>query len=69
MELDNKSEQSQDSGGRSRQISEFEDSLVNRVSPRIAQGDTEKPCLEKQTNTHTHIQTNKQTKTKPGEKN
>lgn len=47
MELDNKSEQSQDSGGRSRQISEFEDSLVNRVSPRIAQGDTEKPCLEK----------------------
>jgi hypothetical protein len=34
-------------GGRGRQISEFEDSLVYKVD---SQGYTEKPCLEKQTN-------------------
>jgi hypothetical protein len=36
-------------GGRSRQISEFQASLVNRVSSRTArsQGYTEKPCLKK----------------------
>jgi hypothetical protein len=33
--------------GRGRQISEFEASLVYRVSSRTSQGYTEKPCLEK----------------------
>jgi hypothetical protein len=33
-------------GGRDRQISEFESSLVYRVSSRTAKT-TEKPCLEK----------------------
>jgi hypothetical protein len=44
-----------------RQISEFEASLVYKVSSRTqdSQGYTEKPCLEKTT-----PQTNKQTKTK-----
>jgi hypothetical protein len=37
-------------GGRGRRISEFEASLVYRVSSRTARGYTEKPCLEKQTN-------------------
>jgi hypothetical protein len=32
-------------GGRGRQISEFEVSLVLKVSSRTAQGYTEKPCL------------------------
>jgi hypothetical protein len=32
-------------GGRGRQISEFEASLVYRVSSRDSQGYTEKPCL------------------------
>jgi hypothetical protein len=38
-------------GGRGRQISEFDTSLVYRVSSRTArsQGYTEKPCLEKKT--------------------
>jgi hypothetical protein len=36
-------------GGRGRRISEFEASLVYRVSSRTAR-DTEKPCLKKQTN-------------------
>jgi hypothetical protein len=44
-------------GGRGRQISEFEASLVYRVSSRTARA-TEKPCLEKQK------QTNKQTNKK-----
>jgi hypothetical protein len=34
-------------GCRSRQISEFETSLVYRVSSRTAKGYTEKPCLKK----------------------
>jgi hypothetical protein len=34
-------------GGRGRQISEFEASLVYRVSSRTAEGNTEKPCLGK----------------------
>jgi hypothetical protein len=34
-------------GGRGRQISEFEATLVYRVSSRTAEGYTEKPCLEK----------------------
>jgi hypothetical protein len=34
-------------GGRGRQISEFEASLVYRVSFQDSQGYTEKPCLEK----------------------
>jgi hypothetical protein len=33
--------------GRGRQISEFEASLVYKVSSRTAQGYTEKPCLRK----------------------
>jgi hypothetical protein len=37
----------QHSGGRGRQISEFEASLVYRVSSRTARGYTKKPCLEK----------------------
>jgi hypothetical protein len=41
-------------GGRGRQ-SEFEASLVYKVSSRTARGYTEKPCLEKKTK-----QTNKQ---------
>jgi hypothetical protein len=35
------------SGGRGRWISEFEVSLVYRVSSRTARATTEKPCLEK----------------------
>jgi hypothetical protein len=35
-------------GGRGRQISEFEASLVYRVSFQDSQGCTEKPCLKKQ---------------------
>jgi hypothetical protein len=42
---------------RGRQISEFETSLVYRVSSRTAKGYTEKPCLEK-----TKKQTNKKKK-------
>ena len=34
-------------GGRGRRISEFEASLVYKVSSRTAQGYTEKHCLEK----------------------
>jgi hypothetical protein len=37
-------------GGRGRWISEFEASLVYRVSSRTARGYTEKPCFKKQTN-------------------
>jgi hypothetical protein len=44
-------------GGRGRQISEFESSLVYRVSYK-----TEKPCLE---NKQTSKQTNKQKKNSP----
>jgi hypothetical protein len=36
-------------GGRGRRISEFEASLIYRVSSRIARA-TEKPCLEKKNN-------------------
>jgi hypothetical protein len=35
-------------GGRGRQISEFEASLIYKVSSRTARAKTEKPCLEKQ---------------------
>ena len=35
-------------GGRGRQISEFESSLVYRVKFQDSQGYTEKPCLRKQ---------------------
>jgi hypothetical protein len=35
-------------GGRDKWISEFETSLVYKVSSRTAKGYTEKPCLEKQ---------------------
>jgi hypothetical protein len=45
----------QHSGGRGRRISEFEASLVYKVSSKTARGYTEKPCLEK-------TKTNKQTK-------
>ncbi|EDL07105.1 mCG1028373, partial [Mus musculus] len=38
---------SQHSGGRGRRISEFEASLVYKVSSRTTRGYTEKPCLEK----------------------
>jgi hypothetical protein len=34
-------------GGRDRQISEFQASLVYRVEFQDSQGYTEKPCLEK----------------------
>jgi hypothetical protein len=47
-------------GGRGRRISEFEASLVYKVSSRTAKAITEKPCLEKQTNK----QKQKQNKTK-----
>jgi hypothetical protein len=43
---------SQHLGGRGRQISEFEASLVYRISPGQP-GYTEKPCLKKQTNKKT----------------
>jgi hypothetical protein len=46
-------------GGRGRQISEFEASLVYKVSSRTARA-TEKPCLE--TNKQTNKQTNKKGK-------
>jgi hypothetical protein len=49
-------------GGRGRQISEFEASLVYKVSSRIARA-TQKPCLKK-TKTTTTTTTTKQTKTK-----
>jgi hypothetical protein len=38
-------------GGRGRQVSEFEASLVYRVSSRTARGYTERPCLKKQNKT------------------
>jgi hypothetical protein len=43
--------------GRQRQadISEFEASLVYRVSSRTAKATQRKPCLEKQTNKRTHV--------------
>jgi hypothetical protein len=47
-------------GGRGRWISEFEASLVYKVSASDNQGSTEKPCLEKNQN---KTKTNKQTKT------
>jgi hypothetical protein len=53
--------------GRSRWISEFEASLVYRVSSRISQDYTEKPCLENQKQTKNKTkqtkETNKQNKT------
>jgi hypothetical protein len=39
-------------GGRGKRISEFEASLVYRVSSRTVEGYTEKPCLEKQNKTN-----------------
>jgi hypothetical protein len=44
-------------GGRGRQISEFEASLVYRVSSRTARAI---PCLEKQNKRETKTKTNKQ---------
>jgi hypothetical protein len=41
------------SGGRGRQISEFEDSLVYKVSSRIARATQRNPVSEKQTNKQT----------------
>jgi hypothetical protein len=52
-------------GGRGRQISEFEASLVYRVEFQDSQGYTEKPCLEKPK--RKNKQTNKKT-TKTGSK-
>jgi hypothetical protein len=50
--------------GRQRQaISEFEASLVYRVSSRYSQGYTEKPCLKKK-NTHKKTQNQKTKQTK-----
>jgi regulator of replication initiation timing len=51
-------------GGRGRQISKFEDSLVYKVSSRIARATERNPVSKKQTNK----QTNKQTKKKEKEK-
>jgi hypothetical protein len=48
-------------GGRGRQISEFEASLVYKVSSRTARA-TEKPCLKKNNNSNNN--NNKKTKTK-----
>jgi hypothetical protein len=48
-------------GGRGRQISEFEASLVY-MSFRTARAIQRNPVLKKQTNKQTHKQTNKQTK-------
>ena len=52
-------------GGRGRQISEFEASLVYRVSSRTARATQRKPCLEKDKSKKP--KTNKQTK-KPTKK-
>jgi hypothetical protein len=50
-------------GGRGRQISEFEASLVYRVSCRTARAIQRNPVLKnKNKNTQTNKQTNKQTK-------
>jgi hypothetical protein len=48
-------------GGRGRQISEFEASLVYRVKFQASQGYTEKPCLKK-TKTKTKTKTKQQQK-------
>jgi hypothetical protein len=54
---------SQHSGGRSRWISEFEASLVYKVSSRTARMIQRNPVLKnKQTNKQTNTHTNKQTK-------
>jgi hypothetical protein len=57
--------QSEHSGGRGRQISELEASLVYKVRSRTAdrQGYTEKPCLKKQKQKQNKKQTNKQKNT------
>jgi hypothetical protein len=52
-------------GGRGRQISEFEASLVYRVSSRTSQGYTEKPCLEKDKNKIKQNKTKQKTKAIP----
>jgi hypothetical protein len=46
--------------GRGRQISEFEASLVYRVSSRTARATQRNPVSKKQTNNQTNKQTNKQ---------
>jgi hypothetical protein len=51
-------------GGRGRQISEFEASLVYRVSSRTAKATQRNPVLIKQTNKQKTKQTNKQKKEK-----
>jgi hypothetical protein len=50
-------------GGRGREISEFEDSLVYRVSSRIARATQRNPVLKKQTNKNK--KQNKKTKRNP----
>jgi hypothetical protein len=51
-------------GGRGRQISEFEDSLVYKVSSRTARDIQRNPVSEKQKQNKTNKQTNKQNKKK-----
>jgi hypothetical protein len=46
-------------GGRDRQISEFEASLVYRVSSRTARATQEKPCLQKNQKTQRIEKVNK----------
>jgi hypothetical protein len=48
-------------GGRGRRISEFEASLVYKVSSKDSQGYTEKPCLEKQNKTKNILARKRQT--------
>jgi hypothetical protein len=55
-------------GGRGRWISEFEASLVYKVSSRTARA-TEKPCLEKPKKKQTNTKTKTKTKTKKKKKN
>jgi hypothetical protein len=50
-------------GGRSRQISDFEASLVYKLSSRTARAITEKPCLEKKQNKTKNNTKPNQTKT------
>jgi hypothetical protein len=55
-------------GGRSRQISEFESSLVYKVSARIARA-TQRNPVSKNTKTNQNKKQNKQTKSKTKKKN
>jgi hypothetical protein len=55
-------------GGRGRRISEFETSLVYRVSSRTARATQRNPVSKNKTNKQTNKQTTKQNKTKKEKK-